>query len=295
MPIRFLKPGFTGSIRLARVSYGARLLFVSLITLVDDYGRFEAHPLILARNAFPYGDPEGRYITEDQIEAWLKELETSRVYENDLPLLTRYEVDGVSYLALHRWTDRVRNVQPLYPDPPFPQEFNFADSHVEKSYRAWQKASTLIRLHRQQQLADFARWQQDLAVCSSMQQSAADKEKSAENDPSAAVRSNPLYPYPDPSPIQEQSKVLRKEIIKGSDPAGNGEGTQNHGEARPTPESSKAQWAALDSQVNRLNKLGENRTASQDATLKKVKKMRLLLTKKQGKGDWTAVHEEDVS
>jgi hypothetical protein len=138
MPQRQLKPGLVSSLRYNKVSWQAQNLFTRLIGLVDDYGRFDGHPLIVSRSAFPYGDPKGRNIPEKQIQKWLEELANSRVGTEDLALISLYVVRGVPYLLLNRWTERVRAEKPRYPDPPFHQPLNFASRDVEEGYRRWQ-------------------------------------------------------------------------------------------------------------------------------------------------------------
>jgi hypothetical protein len=105
MPQRFLKPGLRESPRFNQASWPAQSLFLRLITLVDDYARFDAHPLLLARVAFPYGTPTGKRITPEQVQAWLEELQR-------LDLLVLYEVRGAAYLQLRRWTERLRMKNP---------------------------------------------------------------------------------------------------------------------------------------------------------------------------------------
>ena len=80
--------------------------------LVDDYARYDAHPLLLARIAFPYGiPPKGRQVSPDQIRDWLLELES-------LDMIVTYQNNGVPVLQLKRWTERIRAQNPSrFPDP----------------------------------------------------------------------------------------------------------------------------------------------------------------------------------
>ena len=142
MPTRQLKPGLLTSLRYNRCSWPAQNLYTRLLALADDYARFDAHPLIAGRAAFPYGDPKGRPIRDEQIEAWLTELENCHVHNGDLPLLTRYRVNGVPYLVLHRWTERVRSEKSRYPAPPFAQVLTFASKSIEEAYRRQQMPAT---------------------------------------------------------------------------------------------------------------------------------------------------------
>ena len=109
MPQRFLKPGLTASQRFAAVGWAAQSLFVRLITLVDDHGRYEADPLQVARMAFPFGDPARRVVPEGKARAWLDELAGA-------DLLHVYEVNGRRYLQMRRWTERTRSAS-KYPAP----------------------------------------------------------------------------------------------------------------------------------------------------------------------------------
>lgn len=67
MRIRSIKPEFWDSQKLGGVSRDARLLFIGLWSLADDFGRFRAHPAKIAGALFAYDD------TAD-VPAWLEEL-----------------------------------------------------------------------------------------------------------------------------------------------------------------------------------------------------------------------------
>ena len=98
MPQRFLRPGLTTSQRFNAASWQAQSLYVRLITLVDDYGRFEAHPMLLKSLAFPF-NPE---ITCEQMILLCEQL-----LANDLADF--YEKDGKKYLQLSRWQEKARS------------------------------------------------------------------------------------------------------------------------------------------------------------------------------------------
>lgn len=98
MPQRFLRPGLTTSQRFNAASWQAQSLYVRLITLVDDYGRFDAHPMLLKSLAFPF-NPE---ITCEQMISLCEQL-----LANDLADF--YEKDGKKYLQLSRWQEKARS------------------------------------------------------------------------------------------------------------------------------------------------------------------------------------------
>jgi hypothetical protein len=89
--IRCIKPEFAQSETLGRVSRDARLLFVSLWTIVDDSGRTRAASRLLASLLYPYDDDAPKHI-----DGWLAELE-------DAGTIRRYLVDGNTYLDIPNW------------------------------------------------------------------------------------------------------------------------------------------------------------------------------------------------
>jgi len=110
MPQRFLRPQIRQSKRWNRVGLLEQSLYVRLLTLVDDYARYEADPELIRSEAFPYGDELGNSYPVQTIEASLRTLA-----DKDLVLL--YEKDGVKYLQLTRWKERPRTAS-KYPSPP---------------------------------------------------------------------------------------------------------------------------------------------------------------------------------
>lgn len=106
MPQRFLKPGIRTSRRLAECSRPARLLYVYLITLVDDWGRYDGDPVLLKSECFPYDDD----VRLPDFEAWLESLIEAET-------LLHYQVDGKWYIQILRWTERTRGKSSKFPDP----------------------------------------------------------------------------------------------------------------------------------------------------------------------------------
>jgi hypothetical protein len=89
--IRTIKPEFPQSESMGRVSRDARLLFVQLWTIADDAGRARAASRMLASLLFPYDDD-----APTLIDGWLDELEREGC-------ITRYQVDGSTYLQIAKW------------------------------------------------------------------------------------------------------------------------------------------------------------------------------------------------
>jgi len=89
--IRTIKPEFPQSESMGRVSRDARLLFVLLWTICDDSGKARAASRMVASLLFPYDDD-----APDLVDGWFAELEREGV-------VTRYVVDGSTYLQVEKW------------------------------------------------------------------------------------------------------------------------------------------------------------------------------------------------
>jgi len=89
--IRTIKPEFSQSESMGRISRDARLLFILLWTMCDDQGRTRAASRMLASTLFPYDDD-----AFTSIDKWLGELERERC-------IVRYVVDGSAYLQVLKW------------------------------------------------------------------------------------------------------------------------------------------------------------------------------------------------
>jgi hypothetical protein len=104
MPQRFLRPGIRNSNRWNSVSRDAQVCFIGLLTLVDDYGQYDARPSILLAEIFALWNdlnPENS-VDSAGIRRILQELAGKRMVEfYDNP-------DGKSYLQVTQWQERVR-------------------------------------------------------------------------------------------------------------------------------------------------------------------------------------------
>lgn len=89
---RFLRDSILTSKRVDALSAPAEVFYRRLISVVDDYGRVEADPLLLRVWCFPLRVDRTR---EADIVRWLTECETA-------DLIALYVVDGKKYLQLHR-------------------------------------------------------------------------------------------------------------------------------------------------------------------------------------------------
>jgi hypothetical protein len=132
--IRSIKPEFPQSESMGRVSRDARLLFVMLWPICDDHGRTRAASRMLASLLFPYDDD-----APSLIDGWLDELERESC-------ITRYEVEGSTFLVVNNWLKHQKIDKPSKPQFPEPSE-GFArireDSSLEGRGREGKGEKTL--------------------------------------------------------------------------------------------------------------------------------------------------------
>lgn len=98
--IRTIKPEFPQSESMGRVSRDARLLFIQLWTIADDFGRLRGNSRMLASLLYPYDDD-----AKDLIDGWLSELETEHCIQT-------YVIDGATYVQIQKWQDHQKVDKP---------------------------------------------------------------------------------------------------------------------------------------------------------------------------------------
>lgn len=107
MPQRFLKPGLISSPKWDDLTWRTQSFYVRLLTLVDDFGRYEANPALLKSMAFPLrSDIRASDVTEM----------SRQLHEAGLAI--RYTVAGKDYLQITNWTERARSEISRFPEPP---------------------------------------------------------------------------------------------------------------------------------------------------------------------------------
>jgi len=107
--IRTIKPALWGSGGVAHVSRDARLLFIALISMADDEGRFIASPAAILGYAYPHDS-----IGSTTLRRWLDELVKKR-------MVFLYRVDGLEYGVVVKFKDHQRIDKPspsVLPPPP---------------------------------------------------------------------------------------------------------------------------------------------------------------------------------
>ena len=104
MPKRCLKEEITTSERLASLSFEAEVLWYRLLVCADDFGRFDARPIIVRSRAMPLRD-----VCLTDVGQWLDELA-------EKGLVQIYTWDDKPYLKICRWTERQRANASKFPD-----------------------------------------------------------------------------------------------------------------------------------------------------------------------------------
>jgi len=96
-------PDFSKCDRVNRLSVEAEVFFRRLWNKADDFGRYDARPLILKAELFPLKD-----VRTSDISRWLTVCETAG-------LLACYEVEGAKLLEIKNFGQRVRTSKSKYP------------------------------------------------------------------------------------------------------------------------------------------------------------------------------------
>ena len=106
MPQRFLRPGITTSDAWNSCGWQAQSLYVRILTLVDDWGRYDARIPILHAHCFALRTD----VKAQQTAGFRSELQRTG-------LIVVYVVDGKEYLQVTKWQERTRGAKSKYPDP----------------------------------------------------------------------------------------------------------------------------------------------------------------------------------
>src|SRR4051812_12013188 len=109
MPNRVVRDGILKSARVNALSLLAELFYRRLMSVVDDFGRYEANLEILRAMVFPR---KINTITNQDVDGWLNECTSG-----PKPLITVYVADGESYLQINNFQQRSRS-ESKFPAPP---------------------------------------------------------------------------------------------------------------------------------------------------------------------------------
>lgn len=129
MPSRMIREGLLDSEKIRRAGELAEVLFMRLMLVADDYGRFDGRVSVICRRCWPVSGP-----TDEDVLARLVAL-------TEEGLVTTYEVDGKPFICIPNFKQRLRVKNPSkYPDPPnagqMPDTRPTADSEVRLEARS---------------------------------------------------------------------------------------------------------------------------------------------------------------
>lgn len=107
--IRTVKPSFWGDDRVSQLSRDARLLFLGLISMADDQGRFLASVASITGYIYPHDSD----VPPVKIRKWLAEI-------TDQELILLYNGGRAKYGAIRKWKrhQRISKPQPSSLPPP---------------------------------------------------------------------------------------------------------------------------------------------------------------------------------
>ena len=107
MPNRYVREDAIQSRRVNKLSWQAEVFYRRLINKVDDFGLYDADPVLLRANLFPRQLDK---VSEADIIKLLDEVQ-------DAGLLEVFSADGESFLMMFRW-EKGRAKETKYPRPP---------------------------------------------------------------------------------------------------------------------------------------------------------------------------------
>ena len=111
-----LRPGILTSESVNKLSAPAEVFYRRLMSVADDYGRFDARPAILIASLYPL---QFDRVSLSDISLWLSNCQ-------EFGLISVYEVEGKPYLEIVKFDQRTRS-KSKWPDPKRGKPF-FADN-----------------------------------------------------------------------------------------------------------------------------------------------------------------------
>lgn len=99
MPSRIIREGILTSGRVNRLSSGAELFYRRLLNVVDDYGRYHAHPTLLRAGTFPM---KMDVVKDEHVTKWLAEAVVAG-------LVREYTANGQKYLEVQDFGQKIRS------------------------------------------------------------------------------------------------------------------------------------------------------------------------------------------
>ena len=108
MPNRIVRDGILTSLPVASLGWAEEVFYRRLMSAVDDYGRFHAHPSLLRAALYPL---QLTKVSDADIGKWLRASEAAG-------LVSVYPAsDGNRYVVIIKFGQQVRAAKSKYPDP----------------------------------------------------------------------------------------------------------------------------------------------------------------------------------
>jgi len=107
MPSRIVRDGILTSTSVDSLSESAEVFYRRLHSVVDDYGRFFAHPQLLRAHCYPLKLDK---VTDKKIKCALDECMKAK-------LITVYEDEGKMYLQVEKFDQTIRIKRSKFPPP----------------------------------------------------------------------------------------------------------------------------------------------------------------------------------
>lgn len=108
MPNRILREGILSSERIALLTWPAEVFYRRLHSVVDDFGRFYATPMLLRAACYPLQLDK---VSDTDIGRWLEEARNTG-------LIRVFESGGKQYLEVLDFRQQVRATKSRFPQPP---------------------------------------------------------------------------------------------------------------------------------------------------------------------------------
>lgn len=121
MPSRILREGLLDSDAIGSVSLEAETLFVRLLLLADDFGRYDGRPPVICRRAFV----NRRELDDDKCASRLDELMRAG-------LVLSYFSNGKPFITIPRFNQRMRAKRSKFPAPPWESNQELSDDSVRQ-------------------------------------------------------------------------------------------------------------------------------------------------------------------
>lgn len=105
MPNRILREAILSSAAVAMLKPAEEVFYRRLMSIVDDYGRHEAHPQLLKSKCYPLAE----HVKSNDVSLWLQACKSAG-------LIAHYQSGGKDYLEIFKFQQQVRSKSKC-PDP----------------------------------------------------------------------------------------------------------------------------------------------------------------------------------